>query len=165
MSYRRTTLALLACALTAAPLAGCQTAQNAQNNPKATIGAVGGAVLGGYLGSKVGGGSGQLWATGAGAVLGGLMGREIGASLDRADMAYANQANLAAQTAPVGQTITWANPESGNSGAVTPVREGRSASGAYCREFQQEVTIGGQKQSAFGTACQRPDGSWEIVQQ
>jgi surface antigen len=162
--HRRTVLALLACALAAAPLAGCQTAQNMEQNPKATVGAVGGAVLGGVLGSKVGGGSGQLWATGAGAVLGGLLGREIGASLDRADMAYANQANLAAQTAPIGQTITWANPESGNSGVVTPTREGRSAAGAYCREFQQEITVGGRTERGYGTACQRPDGSWEIVQ-
>ena len=69
-----------------------------------------------------------------------------------------------AQTAPVGQTITWNNPNSGNSGSVTPVREGKAASGEYCREFQQTVTIGGKSENAYGTACRQPDGSWKIVE-
>ena len=36
-------------------------------------------------------------------------------------------------------------------------------SGAYCREFQSEVVVGGEKQNAHGTACREPDGSWRIV--
>jgi hypothetical protein len=34
-----------------------------------------------------------------------------------------------------------------------------------CREYNAEVMIGGQPQPAFGTACQQPDGSWQITQQ
>lgn len=33
----------------------------------------------------------------------------------------------------------------------------------YCREYQTKTTIGGQRQSSYGTACLQPDGSWEIV--
>ena len=35
--------------------------------------------------------------------------------------------------------------------------------GPYCREFQTTVVIDGQPQSAHGTACQQPDGTWAVV--
>jgi hypothetical protein len=35
--------------------------------------------------------------------------------------------------------------------------------GPYCREFQTTIVIDGQPQSAHGTACQQPDGSWAVV--
>jgi hypothetical protein len=33
----------------------------------------------------------------------------------------------------------------------------------YCREYTKTVRIGGEMQSAYGTACMQPDGSWEMV--
>ncbi|MEN8179928.1 MAG: RT0821/Lpp0805 family surface protein [Pseudomonadota bacterium] len=67
-----------------------------------------------------------------------------------------------ATTTPLGETIYW---EDGNaSGAVTPTREGTSTTGRYCREYQSEVSVGGSRESVYGTACQQADGSWEIVQ-
>ena len=137
--------------------------EDVQNNPKRTLGTAGGAVLGGVIGSQIGGGSGQLWATGAGAVLGGLLGSNIGASLDELDRMKINQANIEAQSAPIGQEIYWNNPDSGNSGSVTPVRDGQSASGAICREYKQSVTIDGNFQTMYGTACQNPDGTWQSI--
>lgn len=146
-------------------LAACETQGGQQwGMNKQNVGAGVGAVAGGLLGSQVGKGDGQLWATGAGVLLGALIGSQAGASLDRADQLYAQKAMATAQTAPVGETIEWNNPESGNSGSYTPVREGTSkTSGSYCREYQQTVIVGGQEQSAYGTACQQPDGSWKIV--
>ncbi len=35
--------------------------------------------------------------------------------------------------------------------------------GVYCREYTQQVMIGGVRRSSYGTACQQPDGSWKIV--
>ena len=131
---------------------------------KQTIGGLGGAALGGLLGAQFGSGTGKLAATAAGAVLGGLVGSEIGRSLDEVDRRRLSEANHRARTAPIGETITWNNPRTGNAGSVTPVREGTSASGAYCREFQQTLTVGGKTQSGVGTACRQPDGSWRIVQ-
>ncbi len=140
-------------------LGGCVTDQGG----KQITGSVIGAGLGGLVGSKVGKGSGQLVATATGAVLGGLFGSEIGKSLDRADKAYAQRAQTAATQAPVGETISWSNPESGNRGTVTPTREGRhNRTGAYCREYQTEVIVGGEAQVGYGTACQMPDGDWKI---
>ncbi len=33
----------------------------------------------------------------------------------------------------------------------------------YCREYVKDVNINGKAERAHGTACLRPDGSWEIV--
>jgi len=155
---RKSFLTVMAAALL---LSACQAQEM---GTKEGVGTLGGAAVGGLLGSSVGKGSGRLAATAAGVVLGGWLGNEIGASLDKADRSAMTTATSRAYTAPVGQQITWNNPESGNSGTITPVRDGYASNGAYCREFQQTVAIGGQQQQAYGRACQQPDGSWKIVQ-
>ena len=154
-------LMLLGLMVASVTLAGCESMQGAGTKQK--VGAATGAVVGGILGSKVGKGNGQLWATGIGVLLGTLVGSEAGRSLDKADIAYANQANHQAHSAPIGEAITWNNPETGNSGAVTPVRDGNDNGGRYCREYQQTIYVGGQQETGYGIACQQPDGSWEIV--
>ncbi|MDA0218348.1 MAG: RT0821/Lpp0805 family surface protein [Proteobacteria bacterium] len=130
---------------------------------KETAGTLLGAAGGALLGSQVGGGSGQILAAVAGGLAGAFLGNQIGSSLDKADQAYAEQATRQAQAAPVGQTISWNNPESGNSGTITPTRDGSDAAGNYCREYQTTVTVGGEVQKAYGTACQQPDGSWKVL--
>ncbi len=123
-----------------------------------------GAGIGGLAGSQIGSGTGQLAAVGLGVLLGGLIGSEVGKSLDKADQAYAAQTyQNSLETAPTGQTQTWVNPDTGNQGTYTPVRTYQSDTGQYCREFQQTITVGGQTESAYGTACRQPDGSWQIV--
>jgi len=144
----------------AVALSGCQT--NSMGG-KETAGTIGGAVAGGLIGSRFGGGAGKLVAVGAGTLLGAFVGREIGSSLDKADQQYAEQAAYRAYSAPIGQKITWNNPQSGHSGTVVPVRDGYAQSGAYCREFQQTINVGGRAEEAYGTACRQPDGSWKIV--
>ncbi len=151
------TLAVSMLALTA-----CQSMEGV--GTKQGVGALGGAVAGGVLGSQIGGGKGTLWATGAGAVIGALLGSEIGKSLDNADRAAMSDANTRANTAPLGQAISWNNPNTGNSGTVTPIRDGSTKSGAYCREYQQTITVGGKTEKAYGTACQGADGQWRIVE-
>ncbi len=143
-------------------LSGCQTLNNLELN-KENLGAASGAVGGGVLGAKVGDGCGQLWATGVGVLVGGLIGSEIGRSLDRADLNYLNNANTRAHSAPLGETISWNNPQSGNYGTVTPTRDGQSSDGSYCREYQQTIYVGGRQETAVGTACKQADGTWRIV--
>lgn len=130
---------------------------------KREMGAVGGAVVGGVLGSNIGGGKGQLIATGAGTLLGALVGSSIGASLDKADKMYASQAMNQAYSAPVGNTITWSNPESGNRGSYTPIREGRTNDNRVCRQYEQTIVVDGRAETGVGTACQNADGTWQIV--
>ncbi len=132
---------------------------------KETAGTVIGAGTGAVVGGQVGGGSGRLVGVAVGTLLGALLGGEVGRSMDRADQLAAEQAYQRAQTAPIGQPITWDNPDNGHYGSVTPVREGRhDQTGEYCREFQQTVTVGGRPEDAYGIACRQPDGAWRIVQ-
>ncbi len=132
--------------------------------PKQGVGTVLGAGLGGLAGAQIGNGTGRLVAVGAGTLLGALIGGEAGKSLDKADRVYAERASQRAlETAPSGQVVQWRNPDSGHYGQVVPQPAYQNASGQYCREYQQTVTIDGRQQSAFGTACRQPDGSWKVV--
>lgn len=147
-------------ALLALSLGACES-----YGQKETGGTLIGAGLGGLLGSQFGGGTGKLAMTALGVVGGGLLGNSLGRSLDRADQAYYSRASQQAAAAPIGETITWSNPQSGNYGTVTPTREGyQGTTGAYCREYQQEIVVGGQRQQGYGQACRQPDGSWQVVQ-
>ncbi len=140
-------------------LAACEGA-----GTKQTVGTLGGAAAGGLLGAQIGGGRGQLAAVAAGTLLGAFLGSELGKSLDRADQLAAQQAATQAHTAPMNQTVAWNNPDSGHSGTVTPVRDGTNTqTGAYCREYQTTIVVGGQTEQAHGTACQQPDGSWKVI--
>jgi surface antigen len=150
--------------MTAAALVLSLAACENMGGPKQTGGTLLGGIGGAAIGSQFGKGTGRVVGVAAGTLLGALLGSEVGRSLDKADLEYANSANRRAETAPIGQPIQWNNPQTGNSGVVTPVRDGTdTATGAYCREFQQTVTIGGKTQQAYGTACRQPDGTWKVV--
>jgi len=152
---------LIPLTIAAALLGGCA---NSDMGSKQTGGAILGGIGGAVAGAQFGKGKGQLAATALGTLIGAMVGSEVGKSLDRADRQYMGQAEQRAYSAPVGQSIQWNNPESGNYGSITPVRDGRdSATGSYCREYQQTVVVGGRSEQAYGTACQQPDGSWKIV--
>jgi surface antigen len=148
-----------AIALTGA-LSGCAN----DRGPKETIGTLGGAAAGGIIGSNIGRGKGNTAAIIVGTLLGAYAGNEIGKSLDRADRLEIERAESRAHSAPVGQTISWNNPQSGHSGSVTPVRDGTDrTTGAYCREYQSTIVVGGKTEQGYGTACRQPDGSWKVV--
>ena len=135
---------------------GCQTIQD---NPKTSVGAFGGAAFGGLIAAAAGGGGAAI----AGAVIGGaLLGGLAGNMLDQRDKRMAAEAQQRAlETAPTGQPVSWTNPDSGHSGTVTATRTYQSE-GGYCREFQNDVIIGGKSEKAYGTACRQPDGSWKV---
>lgn len=144
----------------AAMLSACEGAGNKQIG-----GTVVGGALGGLLGSKIGSGRGQLVGVGLGALLGAFLGSETGKSLDKADEAYARQtAQHAFETTPAGTRTQWHNPDTGNTGTITPTKTYENPDGSYCREFQQTITVGGKSESAYGTACRQPDGSWKMSQ-
>jgi surface antigen len=150
---------LVAVGAIALSLAACAESGGTKQNVGTVLGGIGGAVAGAQFGR----GNGQLVGVAIGTLAGAFLGSEIGKSLDRADQAHMRRAETSAQTAPVGQRITWSNPESGNSGSVTPTREGRDQTGNQCREYQSTVTVGGKEERAYGTACRQADGSWKVV--
>jgi surface antigen len=98
-----------------------------------------------------------------GAVAGGYAGRELGKRLDEVDQQKMYQSTQGAlETGVSGEADTWYNPDSGNRGTVTPQPAFESTDGQYCREYQQTVTIGDEPETAYGTACRMPDGTWKI---
>ena len=104
-----------------------------------------------------------FWCLRSGAFVGGVIGQNIGAQLDERDRLLAGEAyNTALEFNPTDKAAEWRNPDTGNYGRVIPVTTYRQ-NGRYCREFTQEIFVGGQKETGYGRACRQPDGSWEIV--
>lgn len=149
--------------LTLMTIATMALASCSGSNVKEQYGTVIGGVLGGAAGAHIGDGKGQLIATALGAMLGSIIGSEVGKSLDKADLLYAEQAFEDSHNAPIGETIAWNNPETGNEGTYKPVRDGYATGGEYCREYQQTIIVDGRQEIGYGTACQQADGSWEII--
>ena len=142
-------------------LSGCaQTGQGIANNPKTTMGGMLGAAGGGLIAAAAGAGTAGII---GGVLLGGLLGGAVGNALDQRDKQLAAQnAQNTFEHARTGETSTWKNPDSGHSGSITPTNTFQNASGQYCREYQQTITVGGEKHQGYGTACRQPDGSWKI---
>jgi len=134
--------------------------QTYEDNPKAVLGTVIGAAAGAGIAAAAGGGAG--WIVG-GALLGGLVGGAVGNRLDARDKRLAAEAaQRAFESNRAGQASGWSNPDSGNSGSITPTRTYQIANGQYCREYRQTIIVGGEQNQAYGTACRQPDGSWQI---
>ncbi len=140
-------------------LSSCATLQEkAKDNPKGLLGALGGAAVGGGIAALAGGGAGWII---AGSLLGGLAGGAIGKNLDDKDKAKANAAaHEAFESGRTGQPSVWDNPDSGNSGTVTPTQTFANSQGQYCREINQTITIDGNTEEVTGTACRQADASW-----
>ena len=147
--------------LVAFPALSCQTlADTTSKNPKAVLGSLGGAAAGAGIAAIAGGSAGWIVAAG---LAGGLLGGAIGHHLDNKDKQMAAQAAANAfEHNRTGQTAAWKNPDSGNSGSITPTKTYQAAGGKYCREYRQDVVIDGEKQQAYGTACRASDGNWEV---
>lgn len=169
---QKSVLALTASVFLLAACDGQQNAYNAERGgvtsgagfSKADVGTGLGAIGGAVAGAQFGKGRGRIVTGVLGGLLGAGIGNSVGSSLDRADMTYYNQkAQQALETAQPGQALPWSNPKSGNSGSITPKNYYQNASGQYCREFQNKITVGGKTESGYGTACRQPDGSWQIV--
>ena len=151
-------LAPLAALLLLAPAcAGVQ--ETYRENPKAVSGAVLGAVLAGGITAVAGGNTGAIVAaTAAGGLLGGVVGKKLD---DRDKRMAAVAAAEAFEHNRSGVSSTWTNPDTGNSGSVTPTRTYQIANGQYCRQYQQTIVIGGEEHQTYGTACRQADGTWK----
>jgi surface antigen len=143
--------------LPALTLAACESANFGE---KTGLGAALGAAGGGLVGAAANGGTTGIL---AGVLLGGLAGGAIGNTLEQEDRRLAlENSHVALERSRTGQTATWQNPDSGNSGTITPTRTFQTSDGTFCREYQQTITVGGREENGFGTACRQPDGNWQL---
>jgi surface antigen len=123
------------------------------------VGTVTGGVVGGLLGSQFGGGAGKVAAAAGGALLGAFLGGRIGQYMDRQDKM---QMQNALETAPVGKSVGWTNPDNGNQYRVEPTRTYYDNE-QPCREYITHANIGGKSQQIYGKACRQADGSWRVA--
>jgi len=123
------------------------------------IGGLLGAAGGGFLGSKVGKGDGQLAATAAGTVIGYIIGSSVGRFMDDVDQGCVGQA---LERAPDRQTVAWTDGRRDSRYEVTPTRTFRN-DGRYCRDYVLDAMIDGRADTVRGTACRNPDGSWTRI--
>ena len=134
-----------------------------EQGPKQAVGTVTGMVLGGKIARDLTKDSSNksMW-TLAGVTLGAFLGNEIGASMDKTDILMAQNArNYALENNKTNSQAVWNNPDSGNSGVIYPTKT-YSRGDQPCREFTQEIIIGGKIQTGYGKACRMADGSWQL---
>jgi len=93
----------------------------------------------------------------------GVFAQETGNLLAPEQQAMSDTVQFALENNKSNQSSDWVNPDTGNSGGVTPVKTYSNAQGQPCREFLSTIIIGGEQQQGYGTACRQPDGSWQIV--
>jgi len=134
--------------------------QSYEENPKAMLGGLLGAGAGAGIAALAGGSPAAIIGS---AIGGALLGGIVGHKMDDNDKQKATQAaQQAFEKNAAGQPSAWNNPDSGNSGSVTPTKTYQLANGQYCRQYEQTVTIGGEKHQTYGTACRQGDGTWQI---
>lgn len=150
--------------LFAAGLAGCAGDRMAESGPREGAGTAIGAIAGAVIGSQIGGGAGERVAAGvAGALIGGMIGNRIGAAMDDEDKRRAYEAQMSAlERGPSGGMVEWRNPDSGRYGTVVPGPE-YAQRGTKCRQYTHTIYIEGRPQTARGSACRNPDGTWTPV--
>jgi surface antigen len=141
-------------------MAGCSSNHTGDGIANQDLGVLSGGVLGGLMGSRFGGGSGQLAMIGVGTLAGALIGGSIGRNMDesdRAQMSHSLEAN------PVGKPAYWTNDKTGTEYTVVPVKNVKVRGNPYCREYRSTANIAGKVQQIYGTACRQPDGTWKVT--
>ena len=94
------------------------------SNQSEQIGSATGAVIGGVIGGKIGKGDGKKLGVGLGAIFSSFMGKIIGRKINELDLKKSSQTTEEAlEKTDKGQTNTWSNPDSQNSGSTTPTTE------------------------------------------
>ncbi|MGH6866272.1 MAG: RT0821/Lpp0805 family surface protein [Methyloceanibacter sp.] len=130
---------------------------------KQGTGTIVGAVAGGAAGAAIGGKDNRIPGLAIGAVAGGLLGNLVGAGLDERDRQLAVEAQLRAlETGQAGVPMAWNNPANQHRGQIVPGQYYQQ-NGTYCRPFTHTIYVGGQPQTARGTACRQPDGTWQSI--
>lgn len=94
------------------------------------------------------------------AMAGGLIGGPIGGSLSGTEKSHALEAEYRAlESTPSGQKVAWAGGNADRYGEVSAAQPYRVGS-QDCRQYSQTVFTETGSQTARGTACRNPDGSW-----
>jgi surface antigen len=130
---------------------------------KQGTGTIVGAIAGGAAGAAIGGPKNRAGGIAIGAVAGGILGNVIGKDMDEQDRQMAAAAEYQAlEYGQPGAPTPWNNPANQHRGQIVPGKPYNQGS-TFCRPYTHTIYIGGQPQTARGTACRGPDGAWKTV--
>jgi len=148
------------------------------------LGCLVGAGAGGFGGAQIGGGTGRTIAT----IAGSLIGCSIGSNIQNNDNSryqqrsygyrngghhryvdnryyeqydWRNSPRLQAANYSYNNRVVVRQPTQQQIVQVV-VPQGPACSSGYTREYTTTVTVGGKQVPGYGTACYKPDGSWEL---
>ena len=93
-------------------------------------------------------------------ITGGVLGGAIGGTLEERDRqrAFAAEVQALEQGEP-GEPVGWRSDGPKRYGTVIPGAP-YQLKGVRCRDYTHAIYIDGRPQTARGTACRNPDGSW-----
>jgi surface antigen len=160
-SLRRPVAALAIAAVAALPLAGCQTIEKETGlNRDTQFGALGGAAFGGIVAALAS--ANPAWIA-ASVIMGGVAGGALGNYLgkENTEKHVANNTN-ALNTLGAGQTSSWSDNASGNSGSTTVNRVFTAANGQTCKAYTETIRTAQRTVTEQATACRQSDGSWKV---
>jgi surface antigen len=130
---------------------------------KQGTGTVVGAVAGGAVGAAIGGKKNRIGGLAIGAMAGGLLGNLVGADMDKRDRELAAAAQYQAlERGNPGVATAWNNPANQHHGRIVPGKPYQQGN-SFCRPYTHTIYVSGQPQTARGTACRGPDGTWKTV--
>jgi len=141
-------------------LSGCETIERETGMSKSTqTGAVGGATFGGIVAWLAG--ANPAWIA-ASTVLGGVTGGVIGNELGKEDAQKHAENNLnALDNLGQGQTSSWQDASTGNSGSTTVTAVKTKADGTVCKDFTETVKTSAKTVTQQATACKTSSG-WKV---
>ena len=160
--HMRTSVAVVVLASVAAlPLAGCETIERETGLGKETqAGAAAGGALGGIIAALAG--ANPAWIA-ASVILGGVTGGVIGNALGKEDAEKHAQSNLnALETLGQGQTSSWQDTKTGNSGSTTVTAVNTKADGTVCKSYTETVKTSAKTVTEQATACKASGGGWKV---
>lgn len=142
-------------------LTGCESIEKETGIGKSTqTGVLGGATFGGIVAALAG--ANPAWIA-ASVVLGGVTGGVIGNYLGKDEAQKHAETNLRAlDTLGQGQSSSWTDNKSGNSGSTTVNGVTTKADGAVCKAFTETIRTSARTVTESATACKAAGGAWKV---
>ena len=151
---------VLIAGMAALPLAGCETIQKETGlNRDTQAGALGGAAFGGIVAALAH--ANPAWIA-ASVIMGGVAGGALGNYLGKDDSEKHVATNLnALNNLGAGQSASWSDNQTGNSGSTTVKSVFTASNGQLCKSYTETVKTAQKTVTEDATACKQSDGSWK----
>jgi surface antigen len=162
-SVQRSLACIMLVSMAAIPLGGCESIQEETGfNKQTQEGAAGGAAFGGIIAALAHANPALIAAS---VILGGVAGGAIGDHLGKSDAEKHAETNLRAlDSLGKGQSESWSDARTGNSGATTVTNVAVEPDGNTCKSYVETVRTGAKTVTEDGTACRAPGGTWRIAE-